>query len=274
MTTPPLPQGAEKSSNFAFAFFLLRGRKLADIRTLYKFCRLIDDVADSPDLPMGEKSNFLGNWATAFVTHNYSTLPRDLAELITRRELNPDLFLEIIRGVASDLHPIHYQTFAELREYCWRVASAVGLISIQIFECKEPQSHAYAEALGLALQLTNILRDVGEDFKLGRVYIPEEDLRRFGLTRDILPHRERTSEFLELMQFEARRAREFFAEAKAALPRSDRKKLLPAEIMRAIYESILTLMERDGFHSLTKRYTLSKTQKFLCSAKTLISKHL
>ena len=265
--SPPRFTTAKKSSNLAFAFFLLRGKKLADIRTFYGFCRLMDDVADSPDLPAEEKSNLLGNWAGAFVTRDYPSLPCELSELITRRSLNPDLFLEIIRGVASDLRPIRYQTFAELREYCWRVASAVGLISIRIFECQDPQSHAYAEALGLALQLTNILRDVGEDAELGRVYIPEEDLQRFRVTREALLRREREPGFIELMRFEARRAREFFAEARASLPRSDRKNLLPAEIMRAVYEAILTLMEKDGFHSLTKRYTLNKVQKFLCVAK-------
>ncbi len=272
MTIPSLPQttSAEKSSNLAFAFFLLGGKKLADIRTFYKFCRLADDVADTPDLPPEEKSSFLESWAGAFVTRDYSLLPRDLAALITRRSLNPDLFLEIIRGVASDLHPIHYQTFSELREYCWRVASAVGLISIRIFECKDPQSHAYAEALGIALQLTNILRDVGEDAALGRVYLPEEDLQHFGVTRDALLHRRVEPGFNELMRFEARRAREFFAEAKTALPRSDRKNLIPAEIMRTIYESILTIMEKDGFQSLTSRYTLNRTQKLICSAKVLL----
>ncbi len=271
MTIPIRPTSTEKSSNLAFAFFLLGGQKLADIRTFYRFCRLVDDVVDDPDLPTKEKSDFLEKWAAAFATSDYSFLPPDLAELIIRRALNPELFLEIIRGVASDLHPVHYQTFAELREYCWRVASAVGLISIRIFECKDPQSHAYAEALGIALQLTNILRDVGEDTNLGRIYLPAEDLHRFGITRDALLQRRAEPGFTELMRFEEQRVRKFFSEAKAALPSIDHTNLLPAEIMRTIYETLLTIMEKDGFQCLAHRYTLTHIQKLLCSAKVLFS---
>ncbi|PWU07281.1 MAG: squalene synthase HpnD [Verrucomicrobia bacterium] len=270
VTIPIRPPSPEKSSNLAFAFFLLGGQKRADIRTFYRFCRLVDDIADAPDISRQEKSDFLENWATAFATRNYSLLPSDLAELIQRRALDPELFLEIIRGVASDLSTIRYQTFTELREYCWRVASAVGLISIRIFECKAPQSHAYAEILGIALQLTNILRDVGEDAHLGRIYLPEEDLARFGVTRNALLQRKAEPGFTKLMRFEAQRARSFFSEARAALPSKDYMNLLPAEIMRSMYETLLTAMEKDGFKTLTRRYTLSHFQKLFCSAKVLL----
>lgn len=265
------PTSAEKSSNLAFAFFLLGGQKLADIRTFYSFCRLVDDVVDDPDLPAKEKSDFLESWASAFTKRDYSLLPSDLADLIIRRALDPELFLEIIRGVASDLRPVHYQTFVELREYCWRVASAVGLISIRIFGCKDPQSHAYAETLGIALQLTNILRDIGEDANLGRIYLPQEDLQRFGVTRSALLQRKVEPGFTELMQFEAQRARKFFSEAKAILPLTDHINLLPAEIMRTIYETLLTIIEKDGFQCLAHRYRLTHIQKLLCSAKVLFS---
>jgi len=261
---------AGKVSNLAFALSLLRGQKSADIRTLYKFCRLADDIADSPSLSTEEKSRMLGNWADAFISRDYSSLPSELSDLISRRSLNPALFLEIIHGVSSDLRPVLYQTLSELRQYCWRVASTVGLISIQIFECKDPQSCTYAEMLGLALQLTHILRDLGKDAQLGRVYIPEEDLQHFQITRQALLRRECEPRFNELMKFESQSIRKLFDEVKMVLPRSDRKNLLPAEIMRFSYEALLSLMEADGFQSLTKHYALNRAQKVWCATKAFL----
>ncbi|QQY07565.1 MAG: squalene/phytoene synthase family protein [Candidatus Xiphinematobacter sp.] len=261
---------AKKVSNLVFAFSLLRGQKLADIRTLYKFCRLVDDIADSPNLSTEEKSSLLGNWANAFVAHDYSSFPSELSDLIFRRALNPALFLEILRGVTSDLHPVSYRTLSELHRYCWRVASTVGLISLQIFECKDPRSHIYAEMLGLALQLTHILRDLGKDAQLGRVYIPEENLQHFQITRQALLRGEPEPRFNELMRYESQCIRKLFNEAKMVLPRSDRQNLLSAEAMRFAYEALLSLMEADGFQSLTKHYALSRAQKIWCATKALI----
>ncbi|ALJ56852.1 All-trans-phytoene synthase [Candidatus Xiphinematobacter sp. Idaho Grape] len=267
---PGITSSAEKVSNLAFAFSLLRGQKSADIRTLYKFCRSVDDIADSPNLSTKEKSRMLESWADAFIACDYSPFPSELSDLIFRRALNPSLFLEIIHGVSSDLHPVSYQTLYELRRYCWRVASTVGLISIQIFECKDPQSYTYAEMLGLALQLTHILRDLGKDAQLGRVYIPEEDLQHFQITRQALLRREREPRFSELMRFESQCIRKLFDEVKMVFPQSDRKNLLPAETMRFAYETLLAIMEVDGFQSLTKHYTLSRAQKIWCATKAFI----
>lgn len=256
-------------SNLAFTFSLLSGQKAADIRTFYKFCRLVDDTADSATLSIVEKSHTLWNWANAFVTRDYSAFPHELSELILRRALNPALFLEIIYGVSSDIYSVFYQTIPALCQYCWRVASAVGLISIQILECKDPKSSMYAEVLGIALQLTHILRDIGKDARLGRVYLPEADLRRFHVTRAALLRQECEPGFYELMKFESQYIRNLFAEAKVVCPRSDRKKLIPAEIMRIAYEALLNLMENDGFQSFKKYYTLSSTQKIWCVIRAL-----
>jgi phytoene synthase len=170
-----------------------------------------------------------------------------------------------------DLDGANYATWEDLRLYCYRVASAVGLVSIEIFGCREPASREYAIELGLALQLTNILRDVGEDWRNGgRIYLPREDLARFGYTTDDLAAGRRNDAFLALMRFETQRARGFYARAIALLPAGDRRALVAAEIMRTIYTRLLDRMERDGFHVFTQRYRLSRLAKLAAICGTIV----
>jgi phytoene synthase len=160
-----------------------------------------------------------------------------------------------------DIEPIRYQTHEELRTYCWRVASAVGLVSVEIFGCKNPRSKIYAESLGYALQMTNILRDVAEDAAAGRIYLPLEDLRKFEVSEAGLLRGDPGDNFGALMRFEAERTHALFVKARNALPADDAKALRPAEVMRTIYEKILSRMEADGFRVYQKRYRLSKAEK-------------
>jgi phytoene synthase len=168
---------------------------------------------------------------------------------------------EIIDGVEMDLRNVRYNSFEELRVYCYRVASAVGLVSIEIFGYRNPACRQYAIQLGLALQMTNIIRDVGKDLSNGRIYLPQQDLARFEYPEENLRLKKYNNPFLRLMEFEAARAEEFFAHAAELLPREDRRSMVAAEIMRSVYQALLRRMKADGFRVFEKEYRLSRLAK-------------
>ena len=183
---------------------------------------------------------------------------------MARYRIDPALMEEIIAGVEMDLQGARYETFEELRAYCYRVASAVGLVSIEIFGYRDPACRQYAVDLGLALQLTNIIRDVGVDLDNGgRIYLPLEDLARFGYSPDDLRNRVYDRRFTDLMEFEAARAGDYYRRAIEALPPGDRRAMVAAEIMRAMYEKILARAQADRFQVFAKRYRLGKPAKLL-----------
>ncbi|MEI6035565.1 MAG: squalene/phytoene synthase family protein, partial [Verrucomicrobiae bacterium] len=203
------------------------------------FCRTVDDIADEPGRTDDEKRGLLDEWLDAIAADR---LPDELPGVVRRNGIDRELLAEIVRGCAMDIRPARYQSFGDLESYCWRVACAVGLVSIRIFGCNEPLSSAYAENLGHALQLTNILRDVGEDAAMGRIYLPLDDLAQFGVSEQEILDGCPGKAFRELMLFEARRARARFLAAVPPAP--DSRALLPAEIMKATYSSILSRIER------------------------------
>jgi 15-cis-phytoene synthase len=246
-------------SNLAFALGCLPQDRKRDALVFYDFCRAVDDIADEPGRSPAEKRQLLELWKAAL--NGGDELPPALSEVIARRNINPDLLIQIVRGVEMDIEPLRFKTYEELRAYCWHVASAVGLVSIEIFGCKCAASRIYAELLGYALQITNILRDVSEDAADGRLYLPLEDLEKFRISEADLLRGRPGDKFRALMSFEAARARALLAEAHKALPPADADALRPAEIMRTIYEKILARMEADGFRVFEKRYRLSKAEK-------------
>ncbi len=259
-------------SNLALAFIALPREKRGNISTFYAFCRIVDDIADEPGDPR-EKQSALDEWKRA-VAEKFDYEPAlagDVRALIAKYALPVAHFREIIAGVEMDLHGAAYATWEDLRVYCHRVASVVGLVSIEIFGCRDPRSREYAEQLGLALQLTNILRDVGQDLaNEGRIYLPAEDLARFNVSpADLAAHR-RDERFLALMDFEAARARDFFEKAREAFPLSDRKALVAAEIMAAIYRRLLDKMQRDRFRVFDRRYSLPKWKKLALILRTIL----
>jgi phytoene synthase len=168
---------------------------------------------------------------------------------------------EIITGVEMDIDIRRYPTWDELRVYCHRVASAVGLVSVEIFGYKNVRCRDYAVALGLALQITNIIRDVAKDLRADRIYLPAQDLARFDYSEMDLRNRMTDSRFNQLMTFEAARAENFFAEASELLPSEDRRSMLPAAIMHSIYQRLLERMKLDGFRLFQKEYRLNKWEK-------------
>jgi 15-cis-phytoene synthase len=259
-------------SNLAFAFLSLGAERRRDITVFYAFCRLIDDIADSSELRAAEKSRLLATWREALKapTSDEPPLAPEVRSLIEKYAITSAMLEEIIDGVEMDLTIARYDNFAALREYCYRVASAVGLVSIEIFGYTNPACRQYAIELGLALQVTNILRDVGKDLAAGRIYLPQEDIARFDYSEADLVARVHDDRFVRLMQFEAARAEEYFRKAAALLPREDRRTMVSAEIMASIYHDLLRQMEEDRFRVFERDYRLSKLAKLWHAGRQLL----
>jgi 15-cis-phytoene synthase len=261
-------------SNLAFALRILpRGRR-ADMTVFYAFCRTMDDLADAPGVPPAERAASLDAWKNG-ILHGFEApneFQRELISLRDRHAIPNSLLVAIIDGCRMDLGPQRFASWDDLSEYIWKVACAVGLVSIRLFGCRDPASERYAVALGHALQLTNILRDVHEDHANGgRIYLPLEDLARFRYTPEDLAKGVRDDRFLALMDFQANRANGYFHEAQEILPAADRAALLPARIMAEIYQQLLEKMRADRFHVFEKRYRISRFRKLAILLKHLIA---
>ncbi|PYL02026.1 MAG: squalene synthase HpnD [Verrucomicrobia bacterium] len=250
-------------SNLAFAFIAMSGARRRDITTFYAFCRVIDDIADDDQRDPETKRGELALWRQSLrgEAAGESVLAKPVRDLMSRYPITPEMLEEIITGVEMDIDVRRYATWDELRLYCYRVASAVGLVSIEIFGYRNPRCRDYAIALGLALQVTNIIRDVARDLRADRIYLPGEDLARFNYAEEDLRNGVTDARFNQLMNFEADRAENFFAESTKLLPREDHRSMLPAEIMRSIYHALLRRMKVDNFRMFEKDYRLSKTEK-------------
>ncbi|HEX8281179.1 MAG TPA: squalene/phytoene synthase family protein, partial [Chthoniobacterales bacterium] len=220
-------------SNLALAFVSLGPEQRADITTFYAFCRLIDDISDSTTLSGEEKAIALALRRRSLVqpVAGEDALATEVRALIAKYQLAPAMLEEIIAGVEMDLSVSRYGSFEELRVYCYRVASAVGLVSIEIFGYRNPRCKEYAVELGLALQTTNIIRDVAKDMRIGRVYLPQDELTRFGYSVDDVFAEKYDERFVELMRFQAARSHAFYEKAAALLPPEDRRSMVAAEIM-------------------------------------------
>jgi phytoene synthase len=251
-------------SNLALAFVALPPERRQDITTFYAFCRMVDDIADDPALGVAEKRRRIELWRES-VGDSFAGEPPiagAVREIIRKYMIQKTLFGEILDGVEMDLEPRRYETFEDLEAYCYRVASAVGLVSIEIFGYRNDACKEYAVALGTALQLTNILRDIREDWENGeRIYLPLEDLARFQYTEADVAERVHDDRFLRLMNFEADRALTFYKKAAEVLPAEDRRSMTPARIMAEVYGRILRKMRGEDFRVFEKRYRLGTLRK-------------
>jgi len=253
-------------SSFYRAFWLLDRPRRRALAALYAFCRFCDDCADEP----GGRAALLARWRgeieLACAGRGEHPVTLALGDAIRRFGLRRDDLEAIVRGVEMDFEKRRYATFAELRQYCYHVASAVGLVSIEIFGYSDPSARKYAENLGIALQLTNILRDLAEDAERGRIYLPQEDLERFDYReRDLFANRE-TAGFKKLMAFEAGRCRQFYGVAVRHLAPIDRPRMVAAEAMRMIYQRLLGRLEASGFRVFGPRLALPASEKLACAA--------
>jgi phytoene synthase len=251
-------------SNFFWSFVFLDRPRRDAIFTAYAFARHSDDIVDdAPSLDVAQEN--LNEWRreldacyTGSATHPITSA---LEETIARFPIPKTYFKRLIEGVEMDLTHDRYSSFEDLYGYCYRVASIVGLICIEIFGYRSPLARDYAERLGIALQLTNILRDVGEDAERGRIYLPLNEIKRFGYSEKELLEGQRTEAFQALMQFQAQRARRYYRGAGLALLPIDRRGMFAAEIMRRIYLRLLRRIEADKYDVFGKRATVATPVK-------------
>jgi len=251
-------------SNLAFALGILPKERRKDLISFYAYCRSIDDLADDEGIAESQRRELLAAWKRGLVDgfETPTKLQREMVDVRNRHQIPTELLTAIIEGCEMDLDKTRYETWDELDAYIWKVACAVGLVCIRLFGCTSPESSTYAEALGRALQLTNILRDVGEDVsKRGRIYLPLEDLRQFSYTESDLAGACHDERFVKLMSFEAARALDFYDEAALNLTREDRHALRPARIMAGIYGKLLGKMRKDHFRVFDRRYRIGRLQK-------------
>ncbi|MEP6606612.1 MAG: presqualene diphosphate synthase HpnD [Nitrosospira sp.] len=258
----------QSGSSFYYSFLYLPLEKRRAITALYAFCREVDDVVDEcTDASVARTK--LAWWrqevAAIFNAGNGNEPSHPVAKALTKVSKPFNLTVErlnqIIDGMEMDLNYNRYADFDTLRLYCYHVASVVGLCSAEIFGYRNPDTLKYAENLGLAFQLTNIIRDVGEDARRDRIYLPQDELVRFGVSNeDILRSRE-TENFRRLMEFQIERAESYYAQAFAALPVEDRKNQRAGIIMAAIYQTILKEIKEDGCHVMRQRVSLTPMRK-------------
>lgn len=270
---------ARNASNLAIAFKLagLSPERRRGMEVFYAFCRVADDIADEPGPTDAEKHAMLDAWRATIRGYfdgsaaPHDALGRELGEVVKTFGVPKQPLLDIIDGVSMDIVARTYETFEETRQYCYGVASAVGLVSIRIFGCRHSMSEEFALAMGYALQFTNILRDVVEDrIQLGRVYLPQRELRAFGLTGDdLLDPAKKPEATAALFRLQYFRAKHFFNKTRRLVHPDDREALKAAFVMGAFYEAILEKIKASGFHITEKRIRLSKWEKLMLMRRTL-----
>ncbi|MDX9753878.1 MAG: presqualene diphosphate synthase HpnD [bacterium] len=260
-------QKTKKSgTNFYYSFLFLPKIKREAIYTIYSFCRHSDDIVDDAATPDHARRQ-LDRWRNELEA-SYQGTPNHpiavaLTDVLEHFSIPKRYFHELIDGMEMDLHRTRYETFEELSTYCYHAASVVGLMCIEIFGYRSPTARDYAINLGKALQMTNILRDVGDDAQKGRIYLPAEDYQRFHLTEQDLLEQRYSPAFIEFMKFEVDRTRAFYNLAKVSYERRDHHLLFPAEIMRKIYSRILDRIVQDEYEVFSRRISIPKQRKIL-----------
>jgi phytoene synthase len=262
-----------RGSNLTLGLFFLPRSRRNDAYLFHDFCRFVDDIADSRLLTIERKKTLLCNWIDALHPDNTSILPSDFREMIERRNLDRFLLSEIVRGMLMDTERNRYDTFNELEVYCHRVASAVGLILATIFGARGPIVERYAGELGMALQLTNILRDVAEDAAMGRIYLPIEDLSRFAVSPEEIVQSLPSPAMTHLLNHQAERADSYFARAELAwseMSLNQKRLMRSARLMSAIYRDLLMQMHADRYDVFNRRYRVSGPRKLALALRTLL----
>jgi 15-cis-phytoene synthase len=261
-----------RDTNFYYSFVVLTPARRKAIVAVWDFCRAIDDAVDEvpAETPEDEARTRerLDAWREEIARCFSGGVPRtsqgvSLQPWIARFKLPQRPLEDLVDGVAMDIGFRRFQTFGELYQYCYRVASTVGLVCVQIFGCEQAASRDYAVDLGVALQLTNILRDVGPDLSRRRLYIPLEDMARFGCTETMLRERPRAPEVVELLRHQGTRARDYYRRASSSLPRDEARRLVAAEIMSGIYQAILGEIERRQYDVFSTKVRVSRPRRAL-----------
>ncbi len=261
-------------SSFYYSFLFLPPERRRAITALYAFCREVDDVVDEggePQVAAAKLAWWRTEVAALFAGRPQHPVTRALLPSIDKHRLSQERLDEIIDGMEMDLRQSRYLDWPALEAYCHRVAGVVGLLAAGIFGYRDARTLDYARQLGIAFQLTNIIRDVGEDARKNRIYLPMEDLKRFGVPAADILSAKQTPAFGELMAFEAGRARGYYDAATAALPAADRRAQRAGLVMAAIYRALLDEIERDGFQVLKQRTSLTPLRKLWIAWRTWVS---
>lgn len=257
-------KAAKSGSSFYYSFRFLPPQQRQAIIALYAFCREVDDTVD--EISDADIARAKLAWWREEVHHTFqgkATHPVGLAlqTALQTFDLHEEYFMEIIDGMAMDLDQFSYAEFKHLALYCHRAASVVGLLSVEIFGYKDRKTLKYAENLGMALQLTNIIRDVREDAERGRIYLPQDELQQFNINTDDLLALKSSPELVELLKFQTARAKQYYQQALQFLPETDRYSQRTGLIMAAIYEATLDEIEKDGFQVMQRRVSLTPIRK-------------
>ena len=254
-----------RDTSFSYSFLVLPAAQRRAIGVVWDFCLAVDDAVDEaadPAIAATEVVKWREEVGRMFGAEAPVTPQgRNLKPFVTTFSLSRQPFDDLVDGVEMDLRRSRYDTFDELIGYCRRVASAVGMMCIEVFGSRDSRSRDYAFNLGVALQITNIIRDIKADLQQGRVYLPQEDLARFGVTEQALAAGVVTGAIRELLAHECQRAREFYAAAAQAMPHAESRKLVAAEIMGGIYFEILQRIERRGYDVFSERVRVPKLQR-------------
>ena len=266
-------KASQSGSSFYYSFLFLPPERRRAITAFYAFCREVDDVVDEcTDVAVARTK--LAWWRTEvaalYAGQAHHPVAQALAPVVTSFKLPQERLQEIIDGMEMDLTQRRYANFDALKLYCHRVAGVVGLLSAEIFGYTDPRTLEYAENLGMAFQLTNIIRDVGEDARRDRVYLPLDELARFNVPVADIMHARATAEFRQLMEFQYERALAYYSAAFAALPASDRKAQRPGLVMAAIYRAVLAEIRADGMPVLTQRTSLTPLRKLWIAWRTWV----
>lgn len=265
------------NSSFRYSFSFLPKHQREALRVVYAFCRKTDDIVDSEidtQTRIEQIRSWRFEWERALSGNSSYPLLNQLSGVAQKFHIPVHHFNDVIRGVEMDLTRQRYESFEDLREYCELVASSVGLMCVGIFSPKNQRTTEYATALGIALQLTNIVRDVGIDASYGRIYLPLEDLRQFGCTESEILSCTYTPRFKALMAFEAERAEGFFRLAQSALPPEDRKAMFAATIMERIYYHTLLRIRAAEYNVFDGAIHLPRSVQFLIALKYWITQRL
>lgn len=266
------PSSAEitshSKSNLAFTLRFVPEDRRQDLISFYAFCRIIDDLADDLELPLEDKERGLSGWHQVILSGQTDpslkslNVQEETLAVQKRYNIPQEYFLNIIQGCQDDLSPRRYQTWEELQRYTFNVACSVGLVCLPIFGADAHRSHDYAVALGHALQLTNILRDIGEDLVNGeRIYVPLQDATECSYTEADFLARTHDVRFIKFMNAQAARAEEYYHKASSLLPREDFKALAAPRAMHAIYHRLLRKMKADQFQVFDRRYRVHRVTK-------------
>ena len=266
-------KAAQSGSSFYYSFLFLPPERRRAITALYALCREVDDTVDEcTDVQVARTK--LVWWRKEIVAMQDGTPTHPVTQALQPHlktySIDIKHLLAIVDGMEMDLDQTRYLDYAGMQRYCWHVASVVGILSASIFGFTRPETLQYAEKLGLAFQLTNIIRDVGEDARMGRIYLPVNELQQFNVTAADILNARHSENFVKLMQFQAQRAQKAYDEAFALLPKEDRRAQRPGLIMAAIYRAVLDEIERDGFHVLNQRISLTPIRKLWLAWKTYV----